>query len=86
MRTLSLILISITLAGCAATAPTVKVEYIDKPVYVTCVKEVPDKPRKQVLTGDHFAMLTRILIEKEEQKQYTEKLEVIVKGCQNAKP
>lgn len=83
MRTL-LIVSSLILAGCES-APKVRVEYEKVPVAVSCIKksDVPQRPVKKQLTGDHVDKLLGLMIEKEAMEQYAGKLEVIVKGCED---
>ena len=68
------------LAGCATTAPTVKI-----PVAVSCVKEAPTKPdttdESAIKEMDDFAATLTTWTERLTLKAYAEKADAVIQAC-----
>lgn len=85
--TLMLALVSVT-AGCAATDTPARVQYIERPVPVPCIKKekLPVRPKdfdKPYAGGNDAENLTAILERTEQTREYSQKLEAELKGCTN---
>lgn len=88
MKTLFLLLLTITLAGCLtcpAQDPIIVTKTVEVPVEVKCVISYPEEPPSRVLALPNDAsVLTKtkaVLQDLEDQRDYSKRLKVIAQKC-----
>ena len=80
-----LMLVVFTLCACGSCPTKTELVYVDVPVSVPCVKQVPEKPLFAVSlvksTDDLPTLVDAYMVERHQRIAYEAKLEAVITGC-----
>lgn len=81
----ALIMVLFTLCACSSLPPKVETVYVDKPVPVKCIKEIPKAPVFEVdklkPTDDIEVITDAYMVDRHQRKIYEAQLNAAMAGC-----